>query len=158
MSSTRGGAVNTMRRETRRAPQETLARRPRTVEVRFAEGEVYDIEVRGHRLRVDQPRYQGTDSAPTPVELFVASLASCVAYYAGRYLVRHLYPRTRLAVHAEFTMAETGPARPDSVSLVVKLAHELPPERLEALRAVVSHCTLHNSLRNPPRVCVEIST
>lgn len=138
--------------------QETLARPPQTVNVNFAEGEVYDIEVRGHRIRVDQPRYQGTDSGPTPVELFVASMASCAAYYAGRYLVRHLYSREGLAVHAEFTMAETGPARIDTVKLVVTVPHQLPAERTKALRAVVSHCTVHNSLRNPPQVDIEIST
>lgn len=147
-----------LRPERNQTLQETLARPPQAVEVTFAEGEVYDIEVRGHRLRVDQPRYQGTDTAPTPVELFVASLASCAAYYAGRYLVRHLYPRTRLAVHAEFKLAESGPARIESIKLVLQLAHELPPERMKALHAVVSHCTVHNSLRNPPQVDIEIST
>jgi putative redox protein len=42
----------------------------------------YVATVRGHEVRVDQPLAAGgTDEAPTPVELFVVSLATCVAYY-----------------------------------------------------------------------------
>ena len=57
------------------------------MDVRFVSGEAYEVAVRGHRVLVDQPADAGgEDSAPTPTELFVASLATCVAFYAGRYL------------------------------------------------------------------------
>jgi putative redox protein len=50
------------------------------VEVGYLDGEAYQIRVRGHRVRVDQPvDAHGADSAPTPTELFVASLGTCVA-------------------------------------------------------------------------------
>jgi putative redox protein len=63
----------------------------------------YVATVRGHEVRVDQPLAAGgTDEAPTPVELFVVSLATCVAYYAGRYLERHGLSRAGLAVRAEY--------------------------------------------------------
>ena len=43
-------------------------------------GDAYTISVRGHVLRVDQPTDAGGgDTGPTPTELFVASLAACVA-------------------------------------------------------------------------------
>ena len=59
------------------------------VDVTAVSGESYEAVVRGHRIVVDQPADAGgDDSAPTPVELFVASLATCVAYYAGRYLTQ----------------------------------------------------------------------
>ena len=71
------------------------------MDVRFVSGEAYEVAVRGHRVLVDQPAYVGgEDSAPTPTELFVASLATCVGFYAGRYLTRHGFspslPRKRL--------------------------------------------------------------
>ena len=69
------------------------------MEVRFVAGEAYEMTVRGHRVVVDQPADAGgQDSAPTPTELFVASLAACVAFYAGRFLTRHGYSRDGLAV------------------------------------------------------------
>jgi uncharacterized OsmC-like protein len=113
--------------------------------------------VRGHRLVVDQPADAGgQDSAPTPTELFVASLATCVAFYAGRFLTRHGYSRDGLAVSVGYEMATNRPARVSGIRLTVRVPAELPPERWAALRAVVSHCTVHNSLASPPPVIIAL--
>ena len=127
------------------------------MEVRFVAGEAYEVAVRGHRLVVDQPTDAGgQDSAPTPTELFVASLATCVAFYAGRYLTRHGYGRDGLAVSVGYEMASDRPARVGGIRLTVRVPAGLPPERWAALRAVVSHCTVHNSLASPPSVTIHL--
>ena len=128
------------------------------IEVSFLDGESYQIAVGSHRLRVDQPAEAGgTDSAPTPTELFVASLASCVAFYAGRYLIRHGYGRTGLAVSAGYSLAADRPARVGAIRISVKVPAELPEDRWRALAAVVSHCTVHNTLTKQPDVSIELT-
>ena len=127
------------------------------MDVRFVAGEAYEVAVRGHRLVVDQPADAGgQDSAPTPTELFVASLATCVAFYAGRFLSRHGYSRDGLAVSVGYEMAADRPARVGGIRLAVQVPAGLPPERWAALRAVVSHCTVHNSLASPPSVTIDL--
>ena len=127
------------------------------MDVRFVAGEAYEVMVRGHRVLVDQPTdHGGTDGGPTPTELFVASLAACVAFYAGRYLTRHGYSRDGLAVSVGYGMATDRPARVSGVRLTVRVPDGLPPERWAALRAVVSHCTVHNSLAVPPSVTIDL--
>jgi len=127
------------------------------MDVRFVAGEAYEVTVRGHRLVVDQPAEAGgQDSAPTPTELFVASLATCVAFYAGRYLTRHGYGRDDLAVSVGYEMAGDRPARVGAIRLTLRVPAGLPPERWAALRAVVSHCTVHNSLASPPPVTIDL--
>jgi putative redox protein len=127
------------------------------MDVRFVSGEAYEVAVRGHRLTVDQPvDAGGADTAPTPTELFVASLATCVAFYAGRYLTRHGYNREGLGVSVGFTMAAGRPARVAEVRLKVRVPADLPAERWPALAAVVSHCTVHNSLTSPPDVTIDL--
>ena len=127
------------------------------MEARFVAGEAYDVAVRGHRLMVDQPAdVGGRDSAPTPTELFVASLATCVAFYAGRFVTRHGYSRDGLAVSVGYEMATDRPARVSRIRLAVRVPAGLPPERWAALRAVVSHCTVHNSLASPPSVSIDL--
>jgi putative redox protein len=117
----------------------------------------YVATVRGHEVRVDQPLAAGgTDEAPTPVELFVVSLATCVAYYAGRYLDRHGLSRAGLAVHAEYRKADPPPARIASIHLRVIVPAGLPTGMVKPLHAVVSHCTVHNTLREPPTVDIQI--
>ena len=115
------------------------------------------ISVSGHRIVVDQPVVDGGDgTAPTPTELFVASLASCVAFYARRYLARHDLPEDGLSVRATYTLA-TKPARVGEVHLELTLPEGFPPERTAALISVASHCTVHNSLTSPPEVSVDVA-
>jgi putative redox protein len=127
------------------------------VTVRHAGGDAYAITVRGHAVLVDQPEADGgQDAAASPTELLVASLASCVAFYAGRYLLRHGLDRSGLAVTAEFTMASGRPARVGDVRLRISVPGGIPPQRRDALLAVASHCTVHNTLRQQPGISIEL--
>jgi putative redox protein len=137
--------------------QMTVRTGPQLMDVRFVSGEAYEVAVRGHRLVVDQPvEAGGEDDAPTPTELFVASLATCVAFYAGRYLTRHGFNRDGLGVSVSFDMADDRPARVAVVRLTVRVPADLPAERRPALQAVASHCTVHNSLTTPPDVTIDV--
>lgn len=127
------------------------------LDVRFVAGESYEAGIRGHRVLVDQPAGAGGgDTAPTPTELFVASLATCVAYYAGRYLTRHGYSRDGLTVSAGYDLATDRPARVSGIRLTVHVPADLPAQRWPALLAVVSHCTVHNSITTPPAVAIDL--
>lgn len=132
------------------------AGRPGAAEVTPIAGDAFGIRVRGHVLTVDQPLSDGgKDTAPTPVELFVAAVASCAAHYAGRFLDRHGVARDGLSVRAEYRMADDRPARVAGLFLTVR-APSLPHRRLAALRAVVSHCTVTNTLARAPEVELEV--
>jgi uncharacterized OsmC-like protein len=129
-----------------------------TIEVGYLDGERYEININGHRLAVDQPVGSGgADSAPTPTELFVGSLAACVAFYAGRYLTRHGFDRDGLAVSTEFDMATDRPARVTAVRVCVHPPAGFPTDRIPALTAVASHCTIHNTLTYPPAVTITVT-
>lgn len=127
------------------------------VKVAYLDGEAYDIRVRDHRVLVDQPAdLGGADRALTPTELFVGSLAACVAFYAGRYLSRHGFDRDGLEVRAGFDMATDRPARVAAIRVTVRVPDDFPAERRAALAAVASHCTVHNTLTTQPNVTVAV--
>ncbi len=120
-------------------------------------GDRFSIAIRGHVLHVDQPESDGgTDTAPTPTELFVASLAACVAFYARRYLQRHGLPEDGLAVTAQAEMG-AQPARVAAVTVLITLPPGVPEARREALLTVASHCTVHNTLTAGPDVRVQLA-
>jgi putative redox protein len=128
-----------------------------TVCVKHLAGDRFEVSVRQHRLEVDQPIDDGgEDSAPTPTELFVASLASCVGFYARRFLHRHGLPTEGLAVEAHYEMG-SRPARVSAITLVVRVPEGVPDERRDALLAVASHCTVHNTLADPPNVRIDLT-
>lgn len=128
-----------------------------SVSVAHEAGDRFRIGIRGHVIAVDQPESDGgTDTAPTPTELFVASLASCVAFYARRYLTRHGLPEDGLAVTAD---AEFGakPSRVATMVLSLTLPEGVPQDKRAALLAVASHCTVHNTLEHSPHVRIELA-
>ena len=128
------------------------------LEVAHAGGESYAITTRGHAMLTDQPASAGgADAAPTPTELLVAALASCVAFYTGGYLVRHGLDRDGLRVNAGFAMAADRPARVGAIQLRVIVPGGVPAERRAALLAVASHCTVHNTLRQEPGIAIDLA-
>lgn len=125
--------------------------------VDHVEKDRYRIAVRGHEIWVDQPVEDGgDDSAPTPTELFVAGLVSCVAHYAGRFLRRHGLAEDGLAVDAEFGFAPDRPARVDRVSIRVRTPASFPAARRSALLAVIEHCTVHTSIQLTPDISFDL--
>jgi uncharacterized OsmC-like protein len=144
--------------QTRGGPPGPPAPAGESLDVAFQSGERYEVTVRGHYVTVDQPADAGGDDrAPTPTELFVASLATCVAFYAGRFLTRHGHRRDGLGVSVTYRMASDRPARVANIRLTVRVPEDLPTDRWPALQAVVSHCTVHNSLVTPPAVRIDVT-
>lgn len=122
------------------------------VDYRF--GDRFDISIRDHVVTVDQPADVGGDDAgPTPTELFVAGLASCVAFYAARYLRRHQLDATGLTVETSYRLA-SKPARVARVDLRIHLPNDLSVARREGLLAVASHCTVHHSITATPEITI----
>ena len=126
------------------------------ITVTHEHGDRMAIRIRGHDLVADQPISEGGDDAgPTPTELFVAGLAACVGFYAERFLRRH-GPDAGLTVTCDFAMSTDRPSRVVSVDLRIDVPWALRDDLREALHRAVDHCTVHNSLRTPPAVRIEI--
>ena len=126
------------------------------ITVTHEHGDRMAIRIRGHDLVADQPISEGGDDAgPTPTELFVAGLAACVGFYAERFLRRH-GPDAGLSVTCDFAMSTDRPSRVVAVDLRIDVPWALRDDLREALYRAVDHCTVHNSLRTPPAVRIEI--
>ena len=119
--------------------------------------DAYEIDIRGHRLTVDQPvAAGGANLGPTPTELFTASLAACVGFYAGGFLRRHGLAAEGLRVDCRAAMSSDRPARVETITLSLDGLPVLEDRQRAALLAVVDHCTVHNSIRQAPKVRIEL--
>lgn len=117
----------------------------------------FRIDVRGHTVLVDQPfDAGGEDTAPTPTELLVTSLASCVAFFVRRYLARHGIGTEGMAVAAWYEMA-SRPSRVGAIRIEVTTPPGLPPENRKPLLAVANGCTVHNTLAGSVPVSVGLA-
>jgi putative redox protein len=129
-----------------------------TITVEGISGSAYRLAIGEHTLVTDQPAGAGgEDLGPTPTDLFVAGLAGCVAFYAGRFIQRRGWAPDAVRVVCDYHLTHSQPARVDTIRLTVELPPGLPADlRAAALRAA-RNCTVHNTLREPPEVTISMS-
>jgi len=124
--------------------------------VNWLKGAQLAVEVRRHRLLVDQPADEGgEDQGVTPVELLVASLGSCIGHFAARFCERHHLPADGLRV----TMAwdyEEHPHRIGAMTARVHLPVELEPAMRGRMQKVLEGCTVHKTIEIAPTISVRI--
>lgn len=118
-------------------------------------GDAYAIAFGPHTVVVDQPvSAGGTDLGPTPTEIFVAGLAGCVAYYGGKYLRENgLDPDLTVRMRYKWALAPSRVAR-------IQLSVEVPgltDEHRAGFDDAIAHCSVHNTLREPPVVEIAVN-
>ena len=128
----------------------------RRVRVVHQANDRFDIVVRGHRITVDQPEeIGGQDTAPTPTELFIASLTACVGFCGRRFLARHRLP-DHIEVDCRWWM-DKAPSRVGAAEISVSVPY-LPPDKVDRFQKAIEHCTVHNTLERPPHVVITTTT
>jgi uncharacterized OsmC-like protein len=126
------------------------------MQIAYRGGARFDVTSGRHTIVTDQPVEDGgSDAGMSPVELFVGSLGSCVAYFVGRYCARHQIPCEGFTVDVEWSYAEQ-PHRVGAVELRVNLPSAVTPEQREKLLKVAHGCTVHQSLAVPPKVEINL--
>jgi uncharacterized OsmC-like protein len=126
------------------------------IHVVFHGGTRYDMSNGHHTVVTDQPVEDGGQNAGmSPVELFIGSVASCVAYFVGRFCRRHDISCEGLTVDAGWKMAE-GPHRVGRINLAIQLPHQITPELKEKLLKVAHGCTVHQSVAVAPDVTIDL--
>jgi putative redox protein len=104
-----------------------------------------NVEIRGHRVTVDEPRDNGgEDSGPSPEELLAASLASCTAITTAMYANRKGWDVGDIIVDVDYEPAQRG--SPTRFKLDVQLPKELPEDQRERLMQIAAKCPVHRTL------------
>lgn len=115
--------------------------------VSFPGGVAVAATFKGHTIRTDQPRPQGEDSAMSPFDLFLASIATCMGFYALRFCQEREIGTAGLSLSLE-------PVREDKRLAAVRVALRLPagfPAKYhDAIRRAVEQCAVKRALMDPP--------
>ena len=127
-----------------------------SLSVTWVDGVQLAVDVRRHRLLVDQPVEEGgRDEGMTPVELLIASLGSCIGYFAVRFCQRHQLATEGLRVRMTWDYAER-PHRVGSMAAHVQLPMALEPLLQARLQQVLEGCTVHKTIEITPKISVRI--
>jgi putative redox protein len=117
------------------------------VVVRRREGYHHEVEIRQHRLLVDEPEDKGgTDRAPDPSELLAASLGTCTAITVEMYANRKEWGLGTVEVTVEYIEATTDD--PPTFDVTITLGAELSEETQEKILRIAGKCPVHRALKH----------
>lgn len=119
-------------------------------------GVQFEIKARQHTIPCDQPPENGGfDEGMTPPELLLASLGSCVGFYAAQYLKKY-----KLAAEGTLIRVSAGkaknPPRLDDFQIEVEVPVALSEKHRLGIEEAVRHCLIHNTLLQAPRMSLAI--
>jgi putative redox protein len=112
---------------------------------RRRKGYEHDVEIREHRLIVDEPEATGGgDQGPSPTELLAASLASCTAITIEMYADRKDWDLGEVVVTADFTEATADSAAKFKVD--IQSPAQLTDEQRDRILTIAHKCPVHRAL------------
>jgi len=98
----------------------------------------------------------GLDAAPSPAELLAGSLGACIAMMVQGYCDAHGYNDGEVGVSLVVELA-SDPKRVAGIVVDVTLPESVPPEKRAVVARVAERCTIHETLRDPPRIDIDIT-
>jgi putative redox protein len=120
------------------------------IEITFDGGKVVTAHSHGHIIKTDQPvNSGGQNSAPSPFELFLASIGTCTGIYVKSFCDNRKIPTDNIKIiqSSEYD-EETG--LPISIKLDIKLPSDFPDKYKEAVISVAELCKVKKAIASPP--------
>jgi putative redox protein len=116
----------------------------------------FAIRVRSHEVQSDMPlKDGGRDGGPSPVELFAGALGACMAMTVRRYCQSHGYADGEVGVSLTLELAD-NPKRVRNIVVDLEVPKDFPEDRKEAIRRAARCCPIHETLRSPPDVDLDV--
>ena len=120
------------------------------------EGLAFSISVRGHEVTSDMSTGDGgADAGPSPAELLASSLGACTAMIVQTYCQNHGYEGD-VEVSLTLQLADK-PKRIERIVLDVEVPDTVPEDKVETIKRVAERCLVHETLKSPPGVDIEIT-
>jgi uncharacterized OsmC-like protein len=117
----------------------------------------FEIKARQHAIVSDQPPENGGhDEGMTPPELLLASLGSCVGFYAAQYLRKHKLATEGIRVRVTAEKLK-DPVRIDNFHIEIETNAALTEQHRDGVENAANHCLIHNTLLHAPSIMVEIT-
>jgi len=127
------------------------------ITVSFPGGVAVDATYAGHTVRTDQPLSGGgTGTAMSPFDLFLASIGTCMGFYALRFCQERNLSTEGLGLTLE-PLREGDGKRMTALRIAVELPSGFPEKYRGAIERAIDHCAVKNQIVNPPRFELHLS-
>lgn len=107
---------------------------------------LFETKLGNHSLIIDVPAGMGgSDRGPTPPEIFVASLGSCIGAFVANYCGKAGVDLRDMSVDVSFDKAEE-PTRLVNLKATINLPYGECASREKAILRVAEHCPVHETI------------
>jgi ribosomal protein S12 methylthiotransferase accessory factor len=128
------------------------------MEITFGEGKVVTAHSHGHIIKTDQPVHSGgQNSAPSPYELFLASIGTCAGIYVKSFCDNRNIPTDNIKI-IQSTEFDEESGLPVNIKLDIKLPSDFPEKYIVAVISVAELCKVKKTMASPPVFEVIAST
>ena len=107
---------------------------------------LFETKLGNYSIQIDvPPTMGGSDRGPTPPELFVASLGSCIAAFAANYCIQAGIDPEGMRVDFSYEKAD-DPTRLINLKAKIRLDCDDYQKREKAILRVATHCPVHETI------------
>ena len=127
------------------------------MEIRPVGGQKVTSDYKGFTIHTDQSAKDGGDnSAPTPSDLFFASLGTCSGLYALRFCENRKINTEKLRIRLEFQSHPTT-HMVEKIKFIINLPPDFPEKYTSALIKSMNLCYVKKHLEQPPDFEFDVS-
>jgi ribosomal protein S12 methylthiotransferase accessory factor len=124
------------------------------MQIVFPGGKRVDALYKGFRVSTDQPEDAGgTNSAPSPFDLFLASLGTCAGYFVLSFCQRRGLPTDGISLTLN-AVRDAGGHRLSRIEIGMTLPSDFPAEMADACARAADQCAVKSYLGEDLRVVV----
>jgi putative redox protein len=126
------------------------------VNVRWLEGKRLEVSARGNNIIVDQVYADGREGMGfRPTELLLSALGACTMGTVLTFCNNMKIPLESFEIGVE-GKRDTAPERISEIQVSLRVAGDIPEERLETLKRVAKGCRIHYTITHAPKIELEL--
>ncbi|MBF0252726.1 MAG: OsmC family protein [Candidatus Omnitrophica bacterium] len=127
-------------------------------EIIYKGGTKFVSKTRDFEILTDLPEEKGgTNTAISPNELFIASIASCMGTFVAKYLKTIDVDAQGLAINVDYDFAD-DPRRIGKIDIQINIPkNEKAQTRIDVIKRSAEQCPMHNTLHFPPEINITIN-
>lgn len=127
------------------------------MQIRFPGGKKVQAVYDDMTVLTDQPVIDGgSGSAPSPFDLFLASIGTCAGYYVLSFCQKNNIPTEQIKLTAQF-LRNPATHLVENITIDVQVPKEFPEKYKSAVIKAAGLCTVKRHLEQPPQIDITVS-
>lgn len=126
-----------------------------TFGIELASDKKVNATIRGFTIATDQPVGDGGhNTAPSPVELFLASLGTCAGYFVASFCQARSIPTDKIKMTQTVVRNDVSHAL-EKILINIDLPQDFPEKYKDAVVRAAESCTVKKVIAAQPQILVE---